>query len=161
LSVRVAIITVSTSRAAGVGDDESGDRLEQFAVGIGGEVVAREVISDELELIAARLRHFSDVDQCALVLTTGGTGVAPRDVTPEATRAVIEREVPGVADAMREASQAHTKHWLLSRGVAGIRGSTLIINFPGSPRSIEQAGAAIADALPHAVALMADVRSEH
>jgi molybdopterin biosynthesis enzyme MoaB len=74
---------------------------------------------------------------------------------------VIEREVPGIADAMRDASRAHTKHWLLSRGVAGIRGATLIINFPGSPRSIEQAGAAIADALPHAVALMADVRSEH
>ena len=161
MSVRVAIITVSTSRAAGVGGDESGDRLEQFASGIGGEVVAREVIADERELIAGRLRHFSDVDQCALVLTTGGTGVAPRDVTPEATRSVIEREVPGIAEAMREASRAHTKHWLLSRGVAGIRGATLIINFPGSPRSIEQAGAAIADALPHAVALMADVRSEH
>ena len=112
--MRVAIITVSTSRAAGVGGDESGDRLEQFAVGIGGEVVAREVISDELGMIAGRLRHLSDVDQCALVLTTGGTGVAPRDVTPEATRSVIEREVPGIAEAMREASRSHTKHWLLS-----------------------------------------------
>jgi molybdenum cofactor synthesis domain-containing protein len=159
--VRVAIITVSTSRAAGEGSDESGDRLEQFARGIGGEVVAREVISDELELIAGRLRHFSDADPCALVLTTGGTGVAPRDVTPEATRVVIEREVPGIADAMRDASRAHTKHWLLSRGVAGVRGRTLIINFPGTPRSIAQAGAAIADALPHAVALMAGAPSEH
>jgi molybdenum cofactor synthesis domain-containing protein len=159
--VRVAIITVSTSRAAGEGSDESGDRLEQFARGIGGEVVAREVISDELDLIAGRLRHFSDADPCALVLTTGGTGVAPRDVTPEATRVVIEREVPGIADAMRDASRAHTKHWLLSRGVAGVRGRTLIINFPGTPRSIAQAGAAIADALPHAVALMAGAPSEH
>lgn len=159
--MRVAIITVSTSRAAGEGSDESGDRLEQFARGIGGEVVAREVISDELELIAGRLRHFSDADPCALVLTTGGTGVAPRDVTPEATRVVIEREVPGIADAMRDASRAHTKHWLLSRGVAGVRGRTLIINFPGTPRSIAQAGAAIADALPHAVALMAGAPSEH
>jgi molybdopterin adenylyltransferase len=159
--VRVAIITVSTSRAAGVGGDESGDRLQQFAAEIGGEVVAREIVSDELELIAGRLRHFSDVDPCALVLTTGGTGVARRDVTPEATRAVIEREVPGIADAMREASRAHSKHWLLSRGVAGIRGGTLIINFPGTPRSINQAGVAIADALPHAVALIAGVRSEH
>ncbi len=159
--MRVAIITVSTSRAAGEGSDESGDRLEQFARGIGGEVVAREVISDELDLIAGRLRHFSDADPCALVLTTGGTGVAPRDVTPEATRVVIEREVPGIADAMRDASRAHTKHWLLSRGVAGVRGRTLIINFPGTPRSIAQAGAAIADALPHAVALMAGAPSEH
>jgi molybdenum cofactor synthesis domain-containing protein len=159
--VRVAIITVSTSRAAGLGGDESGDRLEQFARDLGGEIVAREVITDDVAVIEQRLRHFSEVDGCALVLTTGGTGVAPRDVTPEATRAVIEREVPGIAEAMRDASREHTKHWLLSRGVAGIRGGTLIINFPGSPRAIGQAGEAIADALPHAVALMAGVPSEH
>jgi molybdopterin adenylyltransferase len=159
--VRVALITVSTSRAAGNGSDESGDRLEQFALGIGGEIVAREVVSDELALIEGRLRHFSDVDRCALVLTTGGTGVAPRDVTPEATRAVIEREVPGIGEAMRDASRVHTKHWLLSRGLAGIRGETLIINFPGSPRAIAEVGAAIADALPHALALMSGAPSEH
>ncbi|MGA3362376.1 MAG: MogA/MoaB family molybdenum cofactor biosynthesis protein [Solirubrobacteraceae bacterium] len=159
--MRVAIITVSTSRAAGLGGDESGDRLEQFARDLGGEIVAREVITDDVAVIEQRLRHFSEVDGCALVLTTGGTGVAPRDVTPEATRAVIEREVPGIAEAMRDASREHTKHWLLSRGVAGIRGGTLIINFPGSPRAIGQAGEAIADALPHAVALMAGVPSEH
>jgi molybdopterin adenylyltransferase len=161
LSVRVAILTVSTSRAAGHGGDESGARLEAFARDLGGEIVAREVITDDAAVIAQRLRHLSDVDGCALVLTTGGTGVAPRDVTPEATRAVIEREVPGIAEAMRDASREHTKHWLLSRGVAGIRGRTLIVNFPGSPRAIDQAGAAIAEALPHAVALMAGVPSEH
>jgi molybdenum cofactor synthesis domain-containing protein len=159
--VRVAVITVSTSRAAGAASDEGGDRLEQFALGIGGEIAAREVVSDELELIEARLRHLSDVDHCALVLTTGGTGVAPSDVTPEATRAVIEREVPGIGEAMRDASRAHTRHWLLSRALAGIRGETLIINFPGSPRAIDQVGAAIADALPHALALIAGAPSEH
>jgi molybdenum cofactor synthesis domain-containing protein len=159
--VRVAVITVSTSRAAQGGPDESGDRLEQFARGLGGELAAREIVSDDRQLIERRLRHFSESDVCALVLTTGGTGVAPRDQTPEATRAVIEREVPGIAEAMRAASRAHTKHWLLSRGVAGIRGTTLIINFPGSPRSIAQAGAAIADALPHALALIAGTASEH
>jgi molybdenum cofactor synthesis domain-containing protein len=159
--MRVAVITVSTSRAAGMGSDEGGDRLEQFAREIGGEIVAREVVSDELGLIAGRLRHFSDVDRCALVLTTGGTGVAPRDVTPEATRAVIEREVPGIGEAMRDASRAHTKHWLLSRALAGIRGDTLIINFPGTPRAIAQVGTAIADALPHALALMSGAPSEH
>jgi len=159
--VRVAVITVSTSRAAGAGSDESGDLLEQFAREIGGEIVAREVVSDELGLIEGRLRHFSDVDRCALVLTTGGTGVAPRDVTPEATRAVIEREVPGIGEAMRDASRGHTKHWLLSRALAGIRGDTLIINFPGTPRAISQVGAAIADALPHALALMSGAPSEH
>ena len=159
--MRVAILTVSTSRAGGAGDDSSGERLEQFARELGGEIAAREVVTDEREAIAERLRRFSDTDGCALVLTTGGTGVAPRDVTPEATLAVIEREVPGIAEAMREASRAHTRHWMLSRGVAGIRGSTLIINFPGNPRSIGQTAAAVADALPHALALIADTPSEH
>jgi molybdopterin adenylyltransferase len=159
--MRVAILTVSTSRAAQAGPDESGELLARFAREIGGEIVAREIVSDERALIERRLRHFSEVDFCELVLTTGGTGVAPRDVTPEATRAVIEREVPGIAEAMREASRAHTKNWLLSRGVAGIRGATLIINFPGNPRSIDQTAAAIAHALPHALALIAGVPSEH
>ena len=159
--MRVAILTVSTSRAAGAGDDSSGERLEQFARELGGEIAAREIVTDERDAIAERLRRFSDIDGCALVLTTGGTGVAPRDVTPEATRAVIEREVPGIAEAMREASRAHTRHWMLSRGVAGIRGSTLIINFPGNPRSIGQTAAAVADALPHALALISDTPSEH
>ena len=159
--MRVAILTVSTSRAARGGPDESGERLEQFAREIGGEIAAREIVSDDQELIEQRLRHFSDVERCDLVLTTGGTGVAPRDLTPEATRTVIEREVPGIGEAMREASRPHTKHWLLSRGVAGIRGATLIVNFPGSPRSIVQTAAAIADALPHALALIAGEPSEH
>ena len=88
-------------------------------------------------------------------MTTGGTGFAPSDVTPEATRAVIEREAPGIPEAMRAASRPHTRNWMLSRGLAGIRGSSLIVNFPGSPASIEQAGEAIAEALPHAIALIA------
>jgi molybdenum cofactor synthesis domain-containing protein len=159
--VRVAILTVSTSRAARGGRDESGERLEQFAREIGGEIAAREIVSDDKDLIEQRLRHFSDVERCDLVLTTGGTGVAPRDLTPEATGAVIEREVPGIGEAMREASRPHTKHWLLSRGVAGIRGATLIINFPGNPRSIAQSAVAIADALPHALALIAGKPTEH
>jgi molybdopterin adenylyltransferase len=160
-AVRVAVLTVSSSRAARGGPDESGDRLASFARELGGEVAAREILSDDRALIEERLRHYSDVEPCELVLTTGGTGVAPRDLTPEATRAVIDREVPGIADAMREASRAHTKHWLLSRGVAGIRGATLIINFPGNPRSIEQTAAAIAGSLPHALALIAGDPSEH
>ena len=159
--MRVAILTVSTSRAASGEDDASGDRLEQFAREIGGEIAAREIVPDDRALIEQRLRHFSDVDGCALVLTTGGTGVALRDETPEATRAVIEREVPGIAEAMREASRPHTKHWMLSRGLAGIRGATLIVNFPGNPRSIAETAAAIADALPHALALIAGQPTEH
>jgi molybdopterin adenylyltransferase len=159
--VRAAILTVSTSRAAGAGADEGGDALERFARELGAEIAAREIVSDVREQIEARLRHFADTLGCELVLTTGGTGVAPRDVTPEATAAVVERPVPGIAEAMREASKQHTRHWLLSRGVAGIRGHTLIVNFPGSPRSIEQSGAAIADALPHALALIAGTPTDH
>jgi molybdopterin adenylyltransferase len=159
--LRVAILTVSTSRAASGEHDASGERLAQFALEIGGEVYAREIVPDDRTLIEDRLRHFSDVDSCALVLTTGGTGVAPRDLTPEATRAVIEREVPGIAEAMRDASRPHTRHWMLSRGLAGIRGRSLIVNFPGNPRSIAETAAAIADALPHALALIADRPTEH
>ncbi len=158
--MRAAIITVSTSRSAG-GEDESGPLLAELAAGLGAEVLAREVIPDERLLIEERLRHWSDDRRCELVLTTGGTGVAPGDITPEATRAVVEREVPGIAEAMREASRAHTRHWMLSRGVAGIRGSSLIINFPGSPASIAQAGRALADALPHAIALLTGAPSSH
>ena len=152
---------MSTSRAAGHGDDASGELLERFVLELGGEIAAREIVSDEREVIEQRLRHLCDVERCDLVLTTGGTGVAPRDVTPEATLAVIEREVPGIAEAMREASRQHTTHWMLSRAVAGIRGSTLIVNFPGNPRSIGQTAAAIADALPHALALIAGAPTEH
>jgi len=159
--MRVGVLTVSTSRAAQGGTDESGDELARLARSLGGEVALREIVSDERAAIEERLRRWSDVERCDLILTTGGTGVAPRDVTPEATLAAIEREVPGIAEAMRAASREHTRHWMLSRGVAGIRGATLIVNFPGSPRSIGQAGAAIADALPHALALLAGGGRDH
>jgi molybdenum cofactor synthesis domain-containing protein len=95
------------------------------------------------------------------VLTTGGTGLAPTDVTPEATRSVIEREAPGIPHAMREASRPHTRHWMLSRAVAGTRGASLIVNFPGNPASIDQTGEAIADAITHALALIAGRPSGH
>ncbi len=152
---RAAIITVSTSKAAGDGEDESGPRLAALAEQLGAEIAGRDLIRDDRAEIEQRLRHWADVERCALVMTTGGTGLSPSDVTPEATRAVIDREVPGLAEAMRAASRPHTAHWMLARGVAGIRGSTLVINFPGSPRSIEQTGEAIRDALPHALALLA------
>jgi molybdopterin adenylyltransferase len=159
--VRAAILTISTSRAAGEGGDESGDALARFAASLGGEIIGREVIPDDRELISARLVHWSDVERCALVVTSGGTGFGPNDLTPEATRGVIEREAPGIPEAMRTASRPHTRHWMLSRAVAGIRGSTLIVNFPGSPKSINEAGEAIAEALPHALELLAGKRSAH
>jgi molybdenum cofactor synthesis domain-containing protein len=159
--VRAAIVTISTSRAAGRGHDESGERLAALALRLGGELAGREVIPDERGLIEERLRHWADVDGCQLILTSGGTGFGPTDLTPEATRAVIEREAPGIPHAIREASRPHTRNWMLSRAIAGLRGSTLIINFPGSPASVDQAGEAIEGALGHALALVAGEDSGH
>ena len=152
---RTAIVTISSSRADGAGDEDlSGDGSAAFASGVGTEVVSRELIGDERDLIAERLRYLSDELGCDLLLTTGGTGFSPDDVTPEATRDVADRDAPGIAEAMRLASREHTPNWMLSRNVAAVRGSTLIVNFPGSPKAIAEAGEAIAAALPHALRLL-------
>ena len=158
---RAAILTVSTSKSRGEGEDESGARLVEFATELGLEVVVQEVVADDQWRIVPRLRYLCDELRVDLVLTSGGTGLAPDDVTPEATREVIEREAPGIAEAMREASRPHTPYWMLSRGVAGTHGSTLIVNFPGNPRSIGQCGEAIAPSLLHALALLAGERPVH
>lgn len=152
--IGAAVLTISTSRSRGEAEDRGGPALAAFAEGLGATVVGTEVIPDERELIAGRLRWWSDEGGCELVLTTGGTGFAPDDVTPEATRDAIDREAPGLAEAMRAASRDHTDLWMVSRGIAGIRGRTLIINFPGNPPAIEQAGAGIAEAVPHALRLL-------
>jgi molybdenum cofactor synthesis domain-containing protein len=159
--VRAAIITVSTSKASGKGADESGPALAALAQRLGAEVAGTEILPDDRQRIEERLRHWSDEERCDLVLTSGGTGLAPSDVTPEATKAVIEREAPGIAEAMRAASRDHTPHWMLSRAIAGSRGRTLIVNFPGSPKSIGETAEAIAPALPHALALLAGKETRH
>ena len=141
-------------------EDRSGPVLAALAENAGCEIAHMEVVPDDFSLIEDRLNHFVD-DRCDLVFTTGGTGMTPDDITPEATRVVIHREAPGLAEAMRAASSDHTTHWMLSRGAAGIRGRTLIVNFPGSPASIEQAGAAIAPVLPHAVELLRERPTSH
>lgn len=158
---RAAVITVSTSRARGEGTDEGGAALAAYAERLGLTVVGTEVITDDRVLIAGRLRWWCDEGGCELVLTTGGTGFSRSDVTPEATRDVIEREAPGMAEAMRNASREHVSLWMVSRGVVGTRGRTLIVNFPGNPASIEQAGAGIAEAIPHALQLLAGERHHH
>ncbi|MEA2215824.1 MAG: cyclic pyranopterin monophosphate synthase [Solirubrobacteraceae bacterium] len=150
-----ALVTISTSKAAGHGTDESGPRLRALAEQLGLEVISEEILGDERRAIEIRLRQLSEQHRCALVLTSGGTGVAPGDVTPEATLAVIEREIDGLAEAMRLASKPHTPNWMLSRGVVGVRDGTLIVNLPGSPKSIEQIGEQIGGALTHALALIA------
>jgi molybdopterin adenylyltransferase len=154
--MRAAILTISSSRSNGKKADESGPALARFAEQVGAEVAATEIVPDEQSKIEWALRHYSDTERCDLVLTTGGTGFAPDDVTPEATRAVIQREAPGIAEALRAASREHTRNWMLSRGVAGIRGRSLIINFPGNPKSIGEAGDAIGEAIPHAVSILRD-----
>ena len=159
--MRAAVLSISTSKARGMGEDESGPKLAQLARSIGAEIAGLELLPDDRGLIEARLRHWSDSEGCDLIFTTGGTGFAPSDVTPEASRAVIERLAPGIPEAMRAVSRDHTRHWMLSRAVAGIRGQTLIVNFPGSPASIEQAGAAITGSLPHAIALLAGQGGAH
>jgi molybdopterin adenylyltransferase len=153
--MRAAIITISTSRARGEGTDESGPALVELAAALGAEIAGTEVIPDELDRIESTLRRWSDGERCELILTSGGTGFAPTDVTPEATRAVIDREAPGIPEAMRAVSREHTPYWMLSRAVAGMRGRTLIVNFPGNPSSIRETAAEIAPALSHALALLA------
>lgn len=159
--MRAVALTISTSRAAGEGDDESGPGLAELARELGASAVERDLIPDDRGLIEQRLRHWCDDQGCALVLTSGGTGVSADDVTPEATRAVIEREIAGIAEAMRLASQPHTPHWMLSRATAGVRGASLIVNLPGNPRAIAQIGEALLAGLAHALALIAGASADH
>lgn len=151
--MRTVVLTISTSVAGGQGEDESGPRLAALADEAGADVVAVEVLPDDLALIEGRLRHHVDED-AALILTTGGTGLSPDDVTPEATRAVIEREAPGYAEAMRAESLRHTPQGVLNRGVSGIAGRTLIVNFPGSPRAVAELFPVLAPTLGHATATL-------
>jgi molybdopterin adenylyltransferase len=152
-AMRAAILTVSTSLAAGEGEDVSGSALAEAAAGVGAEVVAHDVVSDDAAAIEAWLRTQVRAG-IELIFTTGGTGLTPDDVTPEATLAVIERAVPGLAEAMRAESLRHTPMSMLSRALSGTAGVSLIINFPGSPKAIAQLFPVISPVLEHAVATL-------
>ena len=153
--MRAAIITISTSVAAGRAEDRSGEVLAALAQQAGAEVVAREVVSDDRRQIEQVLRrHAAPEADTPLIFTTGGTGLTPDDVTPEATNAVIDREAPGFAEAMRAESLRHTPLGILTRGVSGIANKTLIINFPGNPKAIGELFGVIAPTLEHAVATL-------
>lgn len=153
--MNAAIITISTSVAMGEREDLSGVVLAERARAAGATIVATEVVPDDRGAIEAILRRHSAAEPpTSLIFTTGGTGMTPEDVTPEATLAVVERQAPGIAEAMRAQSLRHTPMGMLSRGVAGIAGRTLIVNFPGSPRAIEQLFGVIEPVLEHAVATL-------
>jgi molybdopterin adenylyltransferase len=151
--MRAAVVVVSSSLARGDGDDISGPRLADLCTDAGLDV-SLETVSDDREAIAALLRRLADDEEVRFVFTTGGTGLTIDDVTPEATRDVIDREAPGYAEAIRADSRDHTPLGLLSRGVSGVRGRTLIVNFPGNPKAIDQSWPIVAPTLKHAAATL-------
>jgi molybdenum cofactor biosynthesis protein B len=156
--VKAAVLTVSDRVAAGTREDESGDLLAGL-LAVDGYEVERRVVADDVDEIAHMLTVLTS--DAALVLTTGGTGVAPRDVTPEATASVLERVAPGIAEAIRADAIAKTPHGLLSRGVAGVRGTALVVNLPGSTGGCRDGYAVLRPALDHALRLLADEATEH
>jgi molybdopterin adenylyltransferase len=155
LEMRAAVLTVSDRSARGERGDESGPVLAELLREAGAEVVTREVVSDELEPLASKLRELADRADVNLLMTTGGTGLSPRDNTPEATRAVIEREVPGLSEAMRAETLRRTPTAMLSRGVCGVRSGALVVNLPGSPKGVRECFEVLRPVLAHAVATLA------
>ena len=151
MGFRAVVITVSDRSARGEREDSSGPKIAGMLDAAGIEVIRRQIIPDEKAVICRALLECSDHERPDLILTTGGTGVSPRDVTPDATREVIEREIPGMAEEMRRRSAAVTPHAMISRALAGIRGSTLIINLPGSPKAATENLSVLLPAIPHAI----------
>jgi molybdenum cofactor synthesis domain-containing protein len=159
--MRAAVLVVSDRAAAGTHRDESGPLAEQMLSDWGYSVVRREVVPDERDAIVDRLLHYTDHDRLDVVITSGGTGLAPRDVTPEATREILDREAPGIAEFLRRETSRATPMSALSRGVAGTRGSTLVVNLPGSPKGVREYLELLRPLLPHAVQVLRGESAGH
>jgi molybdopterin adenylyltransferase len=159
--IRVAVVTVSDKGYAGEREDASGPLLANLLRRMGAEVVSQTIVPDEQAQIEAILVELADEVQVDLVVTTGGTGPAPRDVTPEATQAVVERHMPGLAEVLRLEGYRKTPMAVISRGVSGIRGGTLFVNLPGSPRAVREGMETLAPILPHAIKMLRGVDTEH
>ena len=155
IQIRAVVITVSDACSRGERKDESGEALVQLLTEMDAEVVDREIVSDDPDPLAHKLRAYADLHYVNLIMTTGGTGFAPRDNTPEATLSVIEREAPGLAEAMRIETLKNTPMAMISRGVCGIRSGALIVNLPGSPKAVRESFAVIKPVLKHAIELVA------
>lgn len=153
--IRAVVITASDACSSGEREDTSGAALVQLLTEIGADIADRRLLSDDLEPLVQSLREFAMRDDVNLIITTGGTGLGPRDNTPEATQRVIEREAPGIAETIRAESLKATPMAMLSRGVCGVCSGTLIVNLPGSPKAVRESFAVIAPVLPHALDLLA------
>ena len=159
--IRAGILTASTLGARGEREDTSGQAIREMVAAIGATVEAYRIVTDDRATIEAALVEWCDRTSLDLILTTGGTGLSPTDVTPDATLAVVDRVVPGFAEAMRLEGLKHTPRAMLSRAVAGVRGRTLIINLPGSPKGVRESLGAVLDVVPHAIEILQRRPTDH
>lgn len=162
MAVQILAVVITSSDACSVGEreDESGAVVVQLLTELGADIAAKEIVNDDLDPLANKLRAYADRPDVNLIMTTGGTGFGPRDNTPEATLRAIEREAPGLAEAMRMETLKHTPMAMISRGICGIRSGTLIVNLPGSPKAVRESFEVIRPVLSHAIALL-EGRTSH